>query len=317
MNSTTDTPEKLPPCALRLYQVFSQVSDPRQKRGVRYPVAVLLTIIILAKLCGETELRGIAQWAQYRAAPLAAAFALKRIAMPHWTTFSRVLSQLDETAVQQVIQGHLNRAELEELQLILDGKTLRGTIPTGQRQGQHLLGLYAPDSRLVLVQTAVDRKENEIVVAPQVLEQAALQGKVVTGDAMFTQRALSQQIIDAGGDYVWTVKENQPRLYQIIERLFTPERLRPGHGRLQTDFHTASQGQQGAWALRTPDADQQQPVAGLQRLAQYAPSLSPRTAAPMHREASHDRSGLWHYQFRGANGLARALIAPGPSSLGD
>jgi len=68
MNSTTDTPEKPPHSAISLYQAFGQVSDPRRKRGIRYPLAVILTVVTLAKLCGETEVRGIAQWAQYRAA---------------------------------------------------------------------------------------------------------------------------------------------------------------------------------------------------------------------------------------------------------
>jgi predicted transposase YbfD/YdcC len=241
MDSTTDALEKLPRSALNLYHAFSQISDPRSKRGIRYPLAALLTIVTLAKLCGETELRGIAQWAQYRASSLCAAFGLKRAAMPHWTTYSRVLSLVDSEALQLVIQSRLHTAQVEDRQLLLDGKTLRGTIPAGKSQGEHLLSLYAPDRRIVLAQSRVGEKENEIVVAPHLLSQTALQGKIVTGDAMFTQRQLSQQIVDAEGDYVWIVKENQPGLYHMIERLFTPEHPHPGQGSLHTDFRTATQ----------------------------------------------------------------------------
>ena len=241
MNSTTDTPEKLSPSAISLYQAFGQIADPRCKRGLRYPLAVILTVVTLAKLCGETEMRGIAQWVQYRAASLCAAFQLKREAMPHWTTYSRVLSQLDEAVVQQALQSGLGEAEIPDHQLIMDGKTLRGTIPPGKTRGEHLLSVYAPQSRVVVTQTAVEHKANEIVAAPQVLEQTSLKGKVITGDAMFTQRDLSQQIVAAGGDYLWVVKENQPHLYQMIDRLFTPEHPLPGHGRLQTDFQTVCQ----------------------------------------------------------------------------
>jgi predicted transposase YbfD/YdcC len=245
MNSTTNTPEKRPHSTISLYQAFGQVPDPGGKRGLRYPLAVILTVVTLAKLCGETELRGIAQWAQYRAASLCAAFELKREAMPHWTTYSRVLSQVEEVVLQQALQSRRDEAEIQDAQLIIDGKTLRGTIPVGKTQGEHLLSVYAPDSRVVLSQTTVEDKENEIVVAPHLLEQTALKGKVITGDAMFTQRQLSQQIRDAEGDYIWVVKENQPHLYQMIDRLFTPERRRPGHGRLQTDFQTIRQVSKG------------------------------------------------------------------------
>lgn len=226
---------------MSLYQAFGQVPDPRRPRGIRYPLAVILTVVTLAKLCGETELRGIAQWGQYRASQLCAAFGLARERMPHWTTYSRVLSQMDGTALQQTLQSSLHAVGISDAQLIIDGKTLRGTITDGQTRGEHLLGVYAPDSRMVLAQAPVDEKANEIAVAPQVLEQAALCGKVITGDAMFTQRELSNQILRAGGDYIWVVKENQPHLYQMIERLFLPEHPCPGHGQLLTDFRSVSQ----------------------------------------------------------------------------
>jgi predicted transposase YbfD/YdcC len=75
--------------------------------------------------------------------------------------------------------------------------------------------------------------------------QLDLEGVVVTGDAMFTQRALSTQIVEAGGDYLWPVKDNQPELHQDIELLFTPDRVRPGHGVLPMDFTTARQVEKG------------------------------------------------------------------------
>ena len=94
--------------------------------------------------------------------------------------------------------------------IALDGKTLRGTIPTGHSQGVHLLAAYLPAQGIVLVQMAVENKENEIVAAPKVLASLDLRGKIVMGDAMQTQRELSVQIIEADGDYIWLVKDNQP-----------------------------------------------------------------------------------------------------------
>jgi len=84
--------------------------------------------------------------------------------------------------------------------ITLDGKTIRGSITEEDRFGVHLLAAYLPEAGIVLKQLSVEKeKENEIVVAPQLLESLNLEEKVVVGDAMQTQRALSSQIVDAGG----------------------------------------------------------------------------------------------------------------------
>lgn len=124
--------------------------------------------------------------------------------------------------------------------IVLDGKTVRGTIPTGESQGLHLLAAYVPAHGRVLQQVAVEGKENEISAAPRVLEGLDLQGKVVTGDALFAQRGLSRQVVAAGGDYVWTVKDNQPTLRADIAELFTPTApLAKGFNTGPTDFRRA------------------------------------------------------------------------------
>jgi hypothetical protein len=88
----------------------------------------------------------------------------------------------------------------------MDGKTMRGTIPTGSKRGVHLLAAFVPGQGVVLFQVEVDGKENEISAAPRLLQTLNLRGAVVTGDAMHTQREISVQILDQGGDYLWTVK---------------------------------------------------------------------------------------------------------------
>jgi len=241
MNCTLECVEKQQEAASTLFAALSQIKDPRRRRGVRYPLAVILTVIVLAKLCGETELRGIAQWAQYRAVELSNALKLERQQMPHWTTYSRVLHRLAPEELRSIV--HITNQHLGSAgkQLILDGKTLRGTITPGQVQREHLVSLYEPDSRQVVAQVAVRDKQNEIGAARQLLAEAPLTGSVVTGDAMFTQRELSQLVLEGGGDYLWVVKENQPRLFQMIDRLFAEEYVLPGHSPLMTDFRSASQ----------------------------------------------------------------------------
>jgi predicted transposase YbfD/YdcC len=125
------------------------------------------------------------------------------------------------------------------LAIALDGKTLRGVISANHAHGQHLLAAYLPAEGWVLFQVEVESKENEISAAPRVLKKLDLRGKIVTGDAMFAQRELSLQIIESGGDYVWTVKDNQATLRQDIELLFQPQKTVKGFSAGVKDFRTA------------------------------------------------------------------------------
>ena len=225
---------------------LQSVPDRRKPRGIRYPLPVLLSLAVLAKLAGQTRLEPLAHWAQLRATDLAALFALERPRMPHQSTWSRVLGDaVDPKDVEYALQTffHTPLADPERASIVLavDGKTLRGTIPLGHTQGVHLVAAYLPDSGVVLTQLAVDKKENEIVAVPTLLAQLDLHGVVVTGDAMQAQRALSAQVVEAGGDYLWFVKANQPTLLGEITELFTPPPLTPGHAVPARDFDTVRQ----------------------------------------------------------------------------
>jgi predicted transposase YbfD/YdcC len=139
----------------------------------------------------------------------------------------------------------------------IDGKTLRGTLSAGQTHGVHLLAVYLPGEGLVLAQVEVANKENEIPATPRVLEMVDLRGKIVTADALLTQRKIAIQIVEAGGEYVLPVKENQPQLLTDIQTLFagescvkgfspgvqgfrTAEKIEKGHGRIEKRVLTAS-----------------------------------------------------------------------------
>jgi predicted transposase YbfD/YdcC len=217
------------------------VPDRRKRRGRRYPLPVLLTLAVVAKLAGQSRLEPLAHWARLRATDLAGLFGLQRPTMPHQSTWSRVLgAAVDPDAVEQALHSFFQPpptpAPRASIILAVDGKTLRGTIPLGHTQGVHLVAAYLPEQGVVLGQLAVDRKENEIVVVPTLLAQVDLQGVVVVGDAMQTQRALSAQVVDAGGDYVWFVKENQPTLLHEITELFRPPPITAGHAAPARDF---------------------------------------------------------------------------------
>ena len=107
----------------------------------------------------------------------------------------------------------------------------------GERAG-HMLSVCSGQAQRVLAQAALESKDNKVTVASQVLQQVNLTGQVVIGVAIQTQRGLSEQIIRAGSDYLWPVKENQPQAYAAIERLFAPPKPEPGWG-TPTDFQPA------------------------------------------------------------------------------
>lgn len=214
-----------------LYEQLDQVPDNRKARGKRYSLAILLLVVIIAKLSGEDTPTGISEWAKLRQNELKAFFNYHREIKPGHNTIRRMMvSSLKEEELQKYIRRYLHQSYggQQSILIVIDGKTLRGTIPAGKTQGVHLLAAYLPDEGVVLLQIEVERKENEIVAAPKLLSQLDLKGRVVSGDAMFTQRDISVQVLAQGGDYIWMVKDNQPTLREDVERFFDPPREAPG-----------------------------------------------------------------------------------------
>ncbi len=186
----------------------------------------------------------MATWLRHLAALLVKALKLSRPAMPHRTTISRILGQaVNVDEFEQQIGCFFENWFVwgpGDIVVTFDGKTIRGTIEADESHGLHLLAAYVPQQGVVLLQVEVDRKENEIVVAPQVLERLELRNRIFLGDALHTQRQLSAQIVTGGGDYVWKVKDNQPQLKKDIAAAFEPAPCAPGHSATPDDMRTAS-----------------------------------------------------------------------------
>lgn len=255
MQSTINATPELEPIAAQgsvieighLLKHLKKVKDGRKRRGVRYPLEVVLLLFILAKLCGENKPYGIADWVQQRSAYLIEALdlKLKRHCLPHHSTYRRILTdEIDADELEEIVGSYFGQVPQAgpQVAIVIDGKTLRGTICAEDPFGLHLLAAYMPEEGIVLMQMVVEKdKENEIVVAPKLLKCLDLRNKVVLGDAMHTQRALSTQIVAAGGNFIWQVKDNQPQTRQAIEQLFTPAQRVPGRGQPALDFQTAQQ----------------------------------------------------------------------------
>jgi hypothetical protein len=195
--------------ALSVYQAFEQIRDGRHKRGVRYSSALILTLIVLAKLAGMTSLAGIAEWVRLRARWLNQVLPNARGDFPCAATYSNVLRALDAQQVRQVLADLLMRvgamrregepvraggaAVQEELQdhVALDGKTLRGTLghTAADQQQMHQLTLYDTQTGVLLKEQVTGEKQNELSIVSQFLTAVLVKGRIISADAMHTQHA--------------------------------------------------------------------------------------------------------------------------------
>lgn len=196
-----------------LLDALAQVADPRSRHGRRHPLPAILSLAVLAMLSGAKSLQAIAQFGRDKGFPLAHALGFTRGKTPTKSTFSVLFRILDVQAFEQILSNWISSRlpEGPEKLISLDGKTARGS-RDGELPGQHLVAAYYAEAQAVLAQIRVDAKTNEHKAALELLGILPVKGNIITGDAMFCQRDLCAKIIDAGGDYVFTVKDNQPSL---------------------------------------------------------------------------------------------------------
>ena len=136
-------------------------------------------------------------------------------------TYSRVFRRIDVAAFEAAVATWIGSrlAPDDSPHIAIDGKSLPGTREGGM-PAAHLVSAYAVDLGAVLAQLRVDAKTNEHKAALQLLGIVALQGKVVSSDAVFTYRDFCSEVVEGGGDYVLPVKENQPTLLNDIKACF-------------------------------------------------------------------------------------------------
>lgn len=225
-----------------LYEQFEKLSDSRSPKGLRYPLAVVLVLMVMAKISGEDQPSGIAEWGKYRAKEIAEMLKLKRKTMPHHSTYRRIIAEVINVEELELMASKCLAEKKffgKQVMVSIDGKVLRGTLNEAQ-EGTYLLAAYLPKDGLVLMEVAVEGKGKEIPAALKLLKMLDLRGKVVMGDALHTQREASKQICTAGGDYIWYAKGNQSQMEADIRLWFEPEpEPLPGQGRLPKDFERA------------------------------------------------------------------------------
>lgn len=149
-----------------LLDYLRRVKEGRKRRGIRYPVDSILALFILAKLCGENKVYGIADWVQLRSEYLidALGLKLKRRLLPHHSTYRRILTnEISADDLEIFFSEYLAQLPRrdQEMVIVIDGKIVRGTITVADPFGLHLLAAYLPGEGIVLMQMEVDQdKEN-------------------------------------------------------------------------------------------------------------------------------------------------------------
>ena len=203
-----------------LTEILATVPDPRSAMGRRYALPCLLNLMATAMLAGMRSLEAIAQFARDHGTDLTHALGFTSAKTHCKATFSNLLRRLD-VAAYEVALARWVTTRCPDLgdQLCWDGKTARGS-KDGGLPGVHLLAAYAPHVAAVVGQIRVDRKTNEHKAALELLGVLPLKGKVLTGDAMFCQKEVCAASAEGEGDYLFTVKGNQPTLPFDIASMF-------------------------------------------------------------------------------------------------
>jgi predicted transposase YbfD/YdcC len=201
---------------------FGSLPDPRVERTRAHRLTDLLTIALCAILCGANDWVAVETFGQAKEAWLRSFLPLPG-GIPSHDTFGRVFARLDPAALQQCFVAWVQAVvgELPAQVVAIDGKTSRGSADRSRGQtALHLVSAWATASGLVLGQEATDAKSNEIPAIPHLLRLLALDGCVVTIDAMGCQRAIAAQLQEQGADYVLALKANQPTLHHTVVTAF-------------------------------------------------------------------------------------------------
>ena len=230
---------------------FKDMPDPRQRGKVVYPLDEVLLLCLLAVLGGAETFVDIARFGEKKL-ELLRRFRLFRDGTPSHDHLGDIFATLDADQFQRCFVAWVAALTGAPADVIaIDGKTLRRSY---QRKGAkapiHMVSAFAARQRLVLGQVKVADKSNEIVAIPALLEMMAIEGAVVTIDAIGCQRDIARKILDKKADYVLALKGNQGTLREDVE-VFAAEQKANGFKDAEVSRHQTVDGDHGRIETRT------------------------------------------------------------------
>src|SRR6266446_4424377 len=211
-------------CLDELISYFDTLEDPRSSVNQKHPLVSVVVIAMMGVLAGAGGPTAIAKWAACKAEFLSNVLKLPN-GIPRKDVFRRVLALLEPNAFQacfstwlQSLRAHAAVAkEVDKPVLAIDGKTSRRSHDGNKGLGAlHSVSVWASEFGLSLGQVACAEKSNEITAIPELLRLVDIKGTIITIDAMGTQKAIAEQIIDSGADYVLALKGNQESLHRAV-----------------------------------------------------------------------------------------------------
>lgn len=229
-----------------LITIFRDIPDPRTGNAQRHDLLDILTIALVASVCGAESCVDFAEFAEDRE-PLLREFLSLENGLPSHDTFSRVFRLLDPAAFGRAFEAFLGDLGADGPGVLaIDGKTLRRSFDRAAgRSALHVVTAFGADARLSIGQHAVAPGENEITAARALLATLSLGGALITGDAIHAQAETAQLVLDRGGDYLFALKANRPAMLKAVAAFFAdpPEPLEgfetmdADHGRIETRRH--------------------------------------------------------------------------------
>ena len=264
---------------------FSAIQDTREPCKVMYPLPEVLLLVVCATIAGCDDYDEIADWGKAR-------LQFLRQFQPHYwgipceDWLRVVMNRVDPDLFAACFTAWANeqRPEAGVALVAIDGKTSRRSHDRSKgKKALHLVSAWASHERLVLGQEAVDEKSNETTAIPALLDRLAIEGALVTIDAIACNPRIARTIVEAGADYLLAVKENQPSLHAEMQSYFDDAPA--------DEVESPHSPRQGPWPHRDP------PPCRVQHrgLDVRPPPLSGR--APLRRPRHH-----WHGRIDGREG---------------
>lgn len=233
-----------------LLEVLQQIPDPRGREGLRHPMTAMLAAVICATLCGHQGLRQTVRFLRTHGVEMWHLLGFRR-KPPVRQSFANVLKLVDAEILEQVLLNFVSQLECQPSDIadkpprtkkvsvssnsatassenhpgnsvdaeVWDGKTLRGT-RDGERRAEQVLVRMQAILGTIIGSVQIPSDTNESKTALALVRSLVLKGKLIIGDAAYCHRDICESIIDSGGDYLVTVKKNQPQLLRDIEQSF-------------------------------------------------------------------------------------------------
>lgn len=207
---------------------FESLPDPRHHRNRRHLLVDVITIAVCGVIVGCPGPTAIQQWAKAKEDWLKQFLTLAN-GIPSRDCIRRVLIAIKPEAFQSCFESWIASLVAEHVEtgsiIAIDGKTMRRSHDQHNGLGPlHLVSAWLSEQGLSLGQVATEEKSNEITAIPELIDRIDVKGAIVTIDAMGCQKEIAKKIVNAKGNYVLAVKDNQPKLHEAIKELFSDER---------------------------------------------------------------------------------------------